>query len=64
MNATTSTIHTKLSNLDQYILTIGCDIIKFNGYVKYLVDNLAARGETTNDLLGFLFKECGVVTDT
>jgi hypothetical protein len=63
-NATTSTIRTKLSNLDKYILTIGCDITKFNGHVKYLVDNLAARGETTNDLLEFLFKGYGVVADT
>jgi len=62
-NATTSTIRTKLASLDEYILTIGCDITKFNGHVKLLTDGLAARGQTTNDLLEFLFKGYGVVPD-
>ena len=36
--------------------TIGRDITKFNAYVKLQVDTLAARGETTTDLLTNLFK--------
>ena len=55
-NATTATIRTKLSSLDTYILTIGCDIVKFNSYVQLLIDSLKARGETTQDLLTNLFK--------
>jgi hypothetical protein len=62
-NATTSSIRTKLSSLDVYIMTIGCNITKFNGHVKLLTDGLAARGQVTNDLLVFLFKGYGAVPD-
>ena len=62
-NATISSIRTKLSSLDSYILTIGADITKFNGYVKLLIDSLAARGETTTDLLTNLFKGYLAVND-
>jgi len=49
-------IRAKLSALDSYILTIGCDISKFNAYVKDLIDSLTARGETTQDLLANLLE--------
>jgi hypothetical protein len=62
-NATTSSIRTKLASLDIYIMTIGCNITKFNGHVKLLLDQLLARGQTTNDLLVFLFKGYGAVPD-
>jgi hypothetical protein len=62
-NATTSSIRTKMSNLDSYIMTIGSDITKFNGYVRLLIDSLAARGETSNDLLTNLFKGYEAATD-
>ena len=62
-NATTQAIRTKLSNLDRYIVTIGNDITKFNGYVKSLVQSLAARGEKTEDLLSNLFKGYQAVSD-
>jgi hypothetical protein len=62
-NATISSIFTKLSSLDSYILTIGADITKFNGYVKLLNDSLAARGESTTDLLTNLFKGYLAVND-
>ena len=39
-NATTNSIRTQLSNLDEYITTIGCDIIKFNEHVKRLLEQL------------------------
>jgi hypothetical protein len=45
-----------MSNLDSYIITIGMEITKFNRYVRLLIDSLAARGETSNDLLTNLFK--------
>ena len=55
-NATTNSIRTQLSNLDEYISTIGCDIIKFNEHVKRLLEQLKARGGETHDLLTNLFK--------
>jgi hypothetical protein len=55
-NAKTANIRKKLSSLDTYILAIGCDISCFNEYVCLLIDSLAARGETTEDLLTNLFK--------
>ena len=62
-NATTASIRKKLSSLDDYILTIGCDITRFNGYVRLLIDSLAARGETTQDLLTNLFKGYQAASD-
>ena len=62
-NATTASIRKKLSSLDTYILTIGCDITRFNGYVRLLIDSLAARGETTQDLLTNLFKGYQAASD-
>lgn len=62
-NATTSMIRLKLSNLDSYIHTVGNDISKFNAHVKVLLDTLAARGETTQDLLTNLFKGYGACSD-
>ena len=55
-SAATSSTRTKLASPDVCIMTIGCDITKFNGQLKLLTDQLAARGQTTNDLLVFLFK--------
>ena len=55
-NATTNLIRTQLSNLDEYITTIGCDIIKFNEHVKRLLEQLNAHGGETQDLLTNLFK--------
>ncbi len=49
--ATTQSIRMKLSNLDNYILKIGSDITKFNGYVKILVRSLEARGQKAKALL-------------
>ena len=62
-NATTASIRKKLSSLDVYILTIGCDITHFNGYVRLLIDSLAARGETMQDLLANLFKGYQAASD-
>ena len=45
-----------MSNLDEYITTIGCDIIKFNEHVKRLIKQLNAHGSETQDLLTNLFK--------
>jgi hypothetical protein len=55
-HATVASIRTKLSNLDEYIVTINSDITKFNQYVYLLVNALKARNKTTDDLLINLFK--------
>ena len=55
-NATTNSIRTQLSNLDEYITTIRCDIIKFNEHVKCLLEQLNAHGGETQDLLTNLSK--------
>ena len=62
-NATTQSIRNKLSNLDEYISTIGNDITKFNGYVKALALGLNARGSKTEDLLSNLFKGYMAISD-
>lgn len=55
-NATSGGIRAKLSSLDTYLPKVGYDILKFNMYVKNLVIQLKARGESSNDLLTNLFK--------
>ena len=62
-NATTGMIRTKLSNLDIELMQNGNDIIKFNSHVQVLLDQLAARGETTEDLLTNLFKAYATCSD-
>jgi len=56
-------IQAKLSALNLYILTIRCDITKFNTYATALIDSLTARGEMTNDLLANLFKAYKAISD-
>ena len=55
-NATTKHIRERLRDLHTYIVKIDSDIIKFNQYVKLQMENLAARGATTQDLLTDLFR--------
>ena len=62
-NATTNLIRTQLSNLDEYITTIRCDIIKFNKHVKRLIEQLNACGGETQDLLTNVFKAYVSVKD-
>ena len=62
-NATMNSIRTQLSNLDEYITTIRCNIIKFNKHVKCLIEQLNAHGSETQDLLNYLFKAYVSVKD-
>ena len=62
-NTTTNSIRTQWSNLDEYIITIRCDIIKFNKHVKRLIEQLNARGGDTQDLLTNLFKAYVCIKD-
>ena len=63
-NATTKFIRDNLSNLDKYIVDVESDIQKFNQYVQLQLDNLAARGEGTSDLLINLFKAYKCASDS
>ena len=54
--ATVSFIRTALSSLDNKMMALDSDILKFNAYVKTQVIALEARGETTTDLLVNVFK--------
>ena len=49
-------IRTQLSNLDLYLPTVGNDIEKLNAYAATLLEQLAARGEVTHDMLTNLLK--------
>lgn len=62
-NATSSHIRTQLSTLDVSIGKLGHDITKFNASMKMMIESLAARGETTNDLVINLFKAYKVVPE-
>ena len=61
-NATVSTIRMNLTTLDDYIRKNGSDLVAFNAYVQSQVDGLAARNETTQDLIVNLFKGYKAVT--
>ena len=41
-NATTTSIRNRLSSLDQFITSIGCNITKFNAHVQILLEGLAS----------------------
>ena len=62
-NATSSSIRTKLTNLDRYLLSIGQNITKFNIYENIIVEGLKSRGEVTQDLIINLFKGYLTCTD-
>ena len=54
--ATVSFIRTSLTLLDSKMIELDSNIKAFNQYVKAQIKNLAARGETSSDLLINLFK--------
>ena len=62
-NATIRITRERLSNVDKYIGQVDRDITKLNEYVKNLLDSLAARGATTQDLLANLFKGYAAASD-
>jgi hypothetical protein len=62
-NATINTIRTRLLNLPRAMEEFNSDIEKFNHYVEQQVIALAARGETTQDLLVNLFQAYRVAKD-
>ena len=54
-NATITSIRQRLASLDTYLSTVDYDIGKLNMYVKAMLDQLAARGERSTDMLSNLF---------
>ena len=61
--ATVSFIQTSLTKLDEKMIELDSDIVKFNTYVRTQVNNLAKRGQNTDDLLINLFKAYKVADD-
>lgn len=57
-------IRHQLSSLDTYMASVGSDIDKFNIKVRTLIQELKARGETSNDLLINLFKGYKAAADS
>ena len=55
-NVKTSQIRIQFIPLDDFMLTCGHDISKFNGNINVLLESLKARGKTTNYLLTNIFK--------
>jgi hypothetical protein len=62
-NATLRYIREQLSSFKNYMTSVDSDITKFNQHVHNLLDSLAARGATTEDLLSNLFKGYAVTSD-
>ena len=62
-NATTATIKLKLQSLDKHILTIACNVDKFNMHVNLILESISAKEETTKDLLNYLFRAYENVTN-
>ena len=62
-NATLLLIREQLTSLHDYMSTVDSDITKFNQHVKNLMNSLAARGATTQDLLANLFNRYAAASD-
>ena len=57
------TIRDRLQTLDKYVVSVKSDIEKVNLYVKTQLQLLAARQETTHDLLSNLFRGYKAASD-
>jgi len=61
--STVSYLLKSLSELDNYMTSIDCNVTTFNGFVRLQMDALNARGETSSDILINLFKGYLAVPD-
>ena len=61
--ATVASIRESMTGLSDYIVSVNCDIEKFNQHVMQLQEGLSARGEKSDDLLVHLFNAYMAVTD-
>jgi hypothetical protein len=62
-NATTRFLREQLSSLNNLMTEKESNVIEFNESVRGLLDSLASRGETTQDLLSNLFKGYEAASD-
>jgi hypothetical protein len=62
-NATTSHILTQLRRIDKIVTDCNSNIVRVNQKNKALIEELAARGETTSHLLNDLFEGYKVTSD-
>ena len=62
-NVTSSMIRIKQANLDEYIVQVKHDFVKFNNYMKVLIETLRACGETSHDLITNLFQAYAASSD-
>jgi hypothetical protein len=62
-NATTRFLREQLSSLNKLMTEKDSNVIEFNESVRGLLDSLASRGETTQDLLSNLFKGYEAASD-
>jgi hypothetical protein len=46
----------ELCSIELYLPQVGYDMELLNEHVRHLMESLQARGETTYDLMSFLFK--------
>jgi hypothetical protein len=58
-----TTIRDRLVDLPSHIKTLKYDVEKFNDYVKEQIAQLEARGETSTDLVTYLFRAYQTVPD-
>ena len=62
-NATTSSIRNSLKNVDTYLAEVQFNITTMNQRVDTLMESLRARGQTTHDLMEYLFTAYRSVPD-
>jgi hypothetical protein len=62
-NATTRFLREQLSSLNKLMIEKESNVIEFNESVRGLLDSLASRGESTQDLLSNLFKGYEAASD-
>ena len=56
-------ISKKLHNIESHAQEIRNEITNYNGHVKFIVETLSDRGETTNELLMNVLKGYGAFSD-
>ena len=54
--ATVRHLRAKIASIDKYLASIKYNITEFNRYVRDLIDQLASRGEKSEDLMANLFE--------
>lgn len=61
--ATVTALRNRISNLDEHMLELDCNILEFNKYVQQTRESLTARKQISTDLMVNLFKAYKAVKD-